>query len=171
MALFITLTRVQGSESGKLIYRTLVDLKPENLLFVTKDPDSPVVVADFGIAKTLDWQDGPLHTLVGSFGYTAPEILNRLGHGKPADMWSIGVITYNLLSGYSPFQSDNLQDLLEECLSGSIVFHERYWKDVSDDAKDFIMSLIVPEPHKRLTSEVRKSTFKCWVIPEFPVLT
>ncbi|CAG9985136.1 unnamed protein product [Clonostachys byssicola] len=144
------LDAVNYLHQNKIVHR---DLKPENLLFVTKDPDSPVVVADFGIAKTLDWQDGPLHTLVGSFGYTAPEILNRSGHGKPADMWSIGVITYTLLSGYSPFQSDNLPDLLEECLSGSVIFHERYWKDVSDDAKDFIMNLIVPEPHKRLTSE------------------
>ncbi|CAG9953753.1 unnamed protein product [Clonostachys rosea f. rosea IK726] len=82
-----------------------------------------------------------------------PEIMDRKGHGKPADMWSMGVITYTLLCGYSPFRSENLRDLLEECTTGSVVFHERYWKDVSNDAKDFIMHLILPDPEKRWTSE------------------
>ncbi|CAG9953750.1 unnamed protein product [Clonostachys rosea f. rosea IK726] len=79
--------------------------------------------------------------------------MDRKGHGKPADMWSMGVITYTLLCGYSPFRSENLRDLLEECTTGSVVFHERYWKDVSNDAKDFIMHLILPDPEKRWTSE------------------
>ncbi|CAH0049415.1 unnamed protein product [Clonostachys solani] len=129
------------------------DLKPENLLYVTRDPDSEVVLADFGIAKTLDKKEESLQTMAGSFGYAAPEIMDRKGHGKPADMWSMGVITYTLLCGYSPFRSENLRDLLEECTTGSVVFHERYWKDVSNDAKDFIMHLILPEPEKRWTSE------------------
>ncbi|CAG9971713.1 unnamed protein product [Clonostachys byssicola] len=129
------------------------DLKPENLLYVTRDPDSEVVLADFGIAKTLDKKEESLQTMAGSFGYAAPEIMDRKGHGKPADMWSMGVITYTLLCGYSPFRSENLRDLLEECTTGSVVFHERYWKDVSNDAKDFIMHLILPDPEKRWTSE------------------
>jgi calcium/calmodulin-dependent protein kinase I len=93
--------------------------------------------------------------MAGSFGYAAPEVMDRKGHGKPVDMWSMGVITYTLLCGYSPFRSENLRDLLEECSSGSVVFHERYWKEVSNDAKDFILHLIVPEPEKLWTSEVR----------------
>lgn len=93
--------------------------------------------------------------MAGSFGYAAPEVMDRKGHGKPVDMWSMGVITYTLLCGYSPFRSENLRDLLEECSSGSVVFHERYWKDVSNDAKDFILKLIVPEPEKRWSSQVR----------------
>lgn len=132
-----------------------IDLKPENLLYVTSDLDSDLVLADFGIAKTLDNKEERLQTMAGSFGYAAPEVMDRKGHGKPVDMWSMGVITYTLLCGYSPFRSENLRDLLEECSSGSVVFHERYWKDVSPDAKDFILKLIVPEPEKRWTSEVR----------------
>lgn len=130
-------------------------MKPENLLYVTRDLDSEIVLADFGIAKTLDSKEESLQTMAGSFGYAAPEVMDRKGHGKPVDMWSMGVITYTLLCGYSPFRSENLRDLLEECSSGSVVFHERYWKDVSNDAKDFILHLIVPEPEKRWTSEVR----------------
>lgn len=130
------------------------DLKPENLIYVTPDDDSDLVLADFGIAKTLDSKDETLKTMAGSFGYAAPEVMAKQGHGKPVDMWSMGVITYTLLCGYSPFRSENLQDLLEECTRGNVIFHERYWKDVSSDAKDFINCLLVPEPNKRWTSEV-----------------
>ncbi|KAK5101431.1 Calmodulin-dependent protein kinase cmk2 [Lithohypha guttulata] len=128
------------------------DLKPENLLYRTKDPDSQLVLADFGIAKMLDSPGEVLTTMAGSFGYAAPEVMLKQGHGKAVDMWSLGVITYTLLCGYSPFRSENLSDLVEECKSGRIIFHERYWKDVSKDAKEFIMSLLQPDPKKRVTS-------------------
>lgn len=91
--------------------------------------------------------------MAGSFGYAAPEVMLKRGHGKAVDMWSLGVITYTLLCGYSPFRSENLTDLIEECRTGRIIFHERYWKDVSQDAKDFILTLLQPEPSKRVTSE------------------
>lgn len=120
---------------------------------MTKEPDSALVLADFGIAKMLDSNDGVLSTMAGSFGYAAPEIMLKQGHGKPVDMWSLGVITYTLLCGYSPFRSDNVKDLVEECKRGHIIFHGRYWKDVSEDAKKFITSLLQPDPRDRLTSE------------------
>ena len=133
----------------------MVDLKPENLLYLTNDDHSPLVLADFGIAKMLDSKDEVLTTMAGSFGYAAPEIMIKQGHGKPVDMWSLGVITYTLLCGYSPFRSESLVDLVDECQAGRIVFHERYWKDVSEDAKSFIRSLLQPKPDDRATSEVR----------------
>lgn len=92
--------------------------------------------------------------MAGSFGYAAPEIMLKRGHGKPVDMWSLGVITYTLLCGYSPFRSENLSDLIEECKNGRVIFHERYWKDVSKDAKDFILTLLQPDPKNRATSTV-----------------
>ncbi|GAP83422.1 putative calcium calmodulin-dependent protein kinase [Rosellinia necatrix] len=128
------------------------DLKPENLLYQTKDPHSDLVLADFGIAKMLDTKDEVLTTMAGSFGYAAPEVMLKKGHGKPVDMWSMGVITYTLLCGYSPFRSENLQDLIDECSTANVVFHDRYWRDVSDDAKDFIMNLLRPDPEDRWSS-------------------
>lgn len=139
----------------RALTRDIVDLKPENLLYVTREPDSNLILADFGIAKTLDRKEETLKTMAGSFGYAAPEVMEQKGHGKPVDMWSMGVITYTLLCGYSPFRSENLRDLLRECTAAPVPFHERYWKDVSQDAKDFILGLIVPEPEKRWTSKVR----------------
>ncbi|KAK3066306.1 hypothetical protein LTS18_001831, partial [Coniosporium uncinatum] len=77
----------------------------------------------------------------------------KKGHGKPVDLWSLGVITYTLLCGYSPFRSENLGDLIEECKdSRNPVFHPRYWNEVSDDAKDFIKCLLKPDPRQRPTS-------------------
>lgn len=111
------------------------------------------MLADFGIAKMLDSKEAVLTTMAGSFGYAAPEIMLKQGHGRPVDMWSLGVITYTLLCGYSPFRSENVADLIEESKSGRIVFHGRYWKDVSVEAKEFILNLLQPDPSKRLTSE------------------
>ncbi|OCT49319.1 Calcium/calmodulin-dependent protein kinase [Cladophialophora carrionii] len=129
------------------------DLKPENLLYLTREPDSELVLADFGIAKTLESPGAVLTSMAGSFGYAAPEVMLKQGHGKAVDMWSLGVITYTLLCGYSPFRSENLADLVDECRSGRIIFHERYWKDVSKDAKEFILTLLQPEPKRRATSK------------------
>ena len=129
------------------------DLKPENLLYVTRAANSELVLADFGIAKHLDTPDGMLKTMAGSFGYAAPEVMLKKGHSKPVDMWSLGVITYTLLCGYSPFRSESLADLIDETKHGRVVFHERYWKDVSQEAKDFILTLLKPDPHDRATSE------------------
>ncbi|KAK9436269.1 Calcium/calmodulin-dependent/calcium-dependent protein kinase [Metarhizium brunneum] len=144
------MTAVDYLHDNDVVHR---DLKPENLLYVTRESDSDLVLADFGIAKTLDSKEETLKTMAGSFGYAAPEVMEQKGHGKPVDMWSMGVITYTLLCGYSPFRSENLRDLLRECTAAPVPFHERYWKDVSPDAKDFILGLIVPEPEKRWTSK------------------
>lgn len=129
------------------------DLKPENLIYLTKAEDSTLVLADFGIAKHLDSPDGMLKTMAGSFGYAAPEIMLKQGHGKPVDMWSMGVITYTLLCGYSPFRSENMADLIEETRHGRVIFHERYWKDVSKEAKEFIMTMLQPDAKKRATAQ------------------
>ena len=122
------------------------------------------MLADFGIAKMLDTQDEVLTTMAGSFGYAAPEVMLKKGHGKPVDMWSLGVITYTLLCGYSPFRSENLQDLIDECCNGKVVFHERYWKDVSDDAKNFIGHLLQPDPEDRATSEVSQTVASKYIL-------
>lgn len=130
-----------------------IDLKPENLLYLTAAADSELVLADFGIAKMLHNPSEVLTSMAGSFGYAAPEVMLKKGHGKAVDMWSLGVITYTLLCGYSPFRSETLTDLIEECRAGRIIFHERYWKGVSQDAKAFILDLLQADPSKRVTSD------------------
>ncbi|KAI3601465.1 calcium calmodulin-dependent protein [Moniliophthora roreri] len=128
------------------------DLKPENILYRTKDEHSDIVIADFGIAKHLHSPEEQLHSLAGSIGYVAPEVLSNEGHGKPVDIWSTGIITYVLLCGYSPFRSEDIKTLIRETTEAKIEFHERYWKNVSVEAKNFIKSLLNPDPAKRPTA-------------------
>ncbi|KAM0751048.1 Pkinase-domain-containing protein [Meredithblackwellia eburnea MCA 4105] len=127
------------------------DLKPENLLYIKPGSDD-LVIADFGIAKHIDAGE-VLHSLAGSPGYAAPEVLLKKGHGTKVDIWSIGVITYTLLCGYTPFRATETSELAEECSNARLEFHDRYWKKVSDEAKDFIKHLIRPNPDERPTAE------------------
>ncbi|KDQ23098.1 hypothetical protein PLEOSDRAFT_1049840, partial [Pleurotus ostreatus PC15] len=143
------LSGVQYLHDHDIVHR---DLKPENILYRTKDPDSDIVIADFGIAKHLHSPEEQLHSLAGSFGYVAPEVLNKEGHGKAVDIWSTGIVTYVLLCGYSPFRSDDVRVLIRETTEAKIEFHERYWRNVSIQAKDFIRSLLNPNPKERPTA-------------------
>ncbi|KAI0033614.1 kinase-like domain-containing protein [Vararia minispora EC-137] len=128
------------------------DLKPENILYRTRDDASDIVIADFGIAKHLHSSAEQLTSLAGSFGYVAPEVLNKQGHGKPVDLWSTGIITYVLLCGYSPFRSDDVKELVRETTEAKIVFHDRYWKSVSPASKAFIRALLAADPAARPTA-------------------
>ncbi|EOR01424.1 hypothetical protein E3P92_01584 [Wallemia ichthyophaga] len=136
--------------SNNVVHR---DIKPENILYKSKDAGSGVVIADFGISQRLDSHNAQITSLAGSVGYAAPEILNNDAHSKPVDLWAIGVVTYVLLCGYSPFRSEELSELIKETNRGKIEFHERYWSKVSDHAKDFVKALLQPDPSKRLTAE------------------
>jgi serine/threonine protein kinase len=63
------------------------------------------------------------------------------------------IITYVLLCGYSPFRSEDTKDLIRETTEAKIEFHDRYWKNVSEQAKGFIRSLLKPDPAGRPTAE------------------
>jgi len=127
------------------------DLKPENLLL--KDPDNinEVKIADFGLSKIIG--GSALMTACGTPGYVAPEVLNAAGYDKEVDLWSIGVITYILLCGFPPFYNENLPELFEQIMNAEYDFPEDYWKDISENAKDFIRKLLIVDPKKRLTGK------------------
>ncbi|WVN87215.1 uncharacterized protein L203_102392 [Cryptococcus depauperatus CBS 7841] len=127
------------------------DLKPENILYKTREQDSPLVIADFGIAKHLE-PDEELIEAAGSLGYAAPEVLMGKPHGRKVDCWSIGIITYTLLCGYPPFRLDDRTGLLQEMTRGRIMFHDRYWSKVSGTARSFVRALLEADPKKRLSS-------------------
>ncbi|KAF8951251.1 hypothetical protein CPC16_009096 [Podila verticillata] len=137
------ISAIEYLHSKNVVHR---DLKPENLLYKDNTPESKLMIVDFGISKTMDSEDQVLTTMCGSYGYAAPEVLLRKGHGKPVDMWSIG------LCGYAPFQAENDQQLVAEIARCNVVFHERYWRDVSVEARDFIKCLLRAHPDKRLTA-------------------
>ncbi|KAI8979153.1 kinase-like domain-containing protein [Mycotypha africana] len=127
------------------------DMKPENLLFRNRDSDADLLICDFGIAK-LSNEISSLDEICGSPGYVAPEVLLQEGYGAPVDMWAMGVITYTLLCGYLPFQAEDQAQLIDEITHARYDFHERYWRNISLDAKNFIRSLLHLNAKERLTA-------------------
>ena len=85
---------IQYLHQNNIVHR---DLKPENLIFRSPEEDSDLLIADFGLSRiTADPNDHGLKTYAGTPGYLAPEIIQKTGHGKPVDMWAIGVMSYFL---------------------------------------------------------------------------
>ncbi|OMJ24747.1 Calcium/calmodulin-dependent protein kinase [Smittium culicis] len=130
------------------------DIKPENFLFLNKEPNSPLMLADFGISRIISDNNEILTTVCGSYGYTAPEILLRKGHSKPVDIWSLGTVTFSILCGYSPFwKYEKMPEMLFAMQNKMVEFDERYWWGISEEAKDFIIKCLDPNPETRMTAD------------------
>ncbi|XP_006455374.1 hypothetical protein AGABI2DRAFT_194968 [Agaricus bisporus var. bisporus H97] len=130
------------------------DLKPENLLFRTVAEDADIMIADFGLSRVMeDEKLTKLTEVCGTPGYMAPEIFKRVGHGKPVDVWAMGVITYFLLAGYTPFDRDTQQEEMEAIMAGNYKFEPvEYWENVSETAKDFVRTCLTVDPLERPTA-------------------
>eukprot|EP00850_Spirogloea_muscicola_P016457 SM000133S26823 [mRNA] locus=s133:220551:231951:- [translate_table: standard] len=130
------------------------DLKPENIL-LTERPGARgryvAKIADFGLAVVLDGTER-LAEFVGSPYYAAPEVI--LGtHGKEADVWSLGVILYILLSGVPPFWGDSDTDIYNAICSNEPDLECEPWPSVSADAKCLLRGLLRSDPAHRLTAQ------------------
>ncbi|CAI5470113.1 unnamed protein product [Closterium sp. Yama58-4] len=126
------------------------DLKPENFLFANKMEESPLKATDFGLS---DFRKPGKHftDVVGSAYYVAPEVLKRRS-GPESDVWSIGVITYILLSGRRPFWDKTEAGIFNEVLKKKPDFREKPWPQISASAKDFVKKLLKKDPRARPTA-------------------
>merc|ERR1719454_1118582 len=132
------------------------DLKPENILLSSKERYTDVKISDFGLAKIS--RDYPRtlprsHSICGSDFYLAPEVIKQEEYGREIDIWSIGVITYVLLSGSLPFFHNVLHKLYRQIVERDLSFPEQQWRNVSKGALDFILRLLQIRPGDRLTAE------------------
>ncbi|KIJ26370.1 hypothetical protein M422DRAFT_62150 [Sphaerobolus stellatus SS14] len=145
------LKAVQYIHDAGIVHR---DLKPENLLFRSKAEDSDIMIADFGLSRVMEEEKLRVLTEVcGTPGYMAPEIFLRTGHSKPVDIWAIGVITYFLLCGYTPFDRDTQQQEMQAIIDGDYKFEPaEYWAGVSQTAKDFVVDCLTHDPNQRPTA-------------------
>ncbi|CAH1796944.1 unnamed protein product [Owenia fusiformis] len=136
------------------------DLKPENLLYENNADDSKLKIADFGLSKVVS-AEVQMQTVCGTPGYCAPEVLLGRKYTSAVDLWSVGVITYILLCGYEPFYCEQEADMYKKIIKCDYEFHESWWSDVSENAKDLVRKLLVTDPEKRLTA--REALQHQWV--------
>ncbi|KAI9340031.1 kinase-like domain-containing protein [Zopfochytrium polystomum] len=137
------------------------DLKPENILYRTQDERSDIVIADFGVSNIVV-EGELLQTLCGSPAYAAPEVVTRAGHGKPADMWSVGVISYTVLMGYGPWwYCREVSEMLEAVGKGQWAFESPAVDNISQSAQDFVTSLMQLQPERRPTA--RQAMAHVWI--------
>jgi calcium-dependent protein kinase len=86
--------------------------------------------------------------LVGSPYYVAPEVLKK-NYAYEADLWSLGVILYILLSGLPPFWGDNEEQIFKMVLKGHVDFETEPWPKISSAAKDLVKKLLTMDATKR----------------------
>ncbi|XP_050953449.1 myosin light chain kinase 2, skeletal/cardiac muscle [Labeo rohita] len=140
----------EGVQYMHQMYVLHLDLKPENILLVNRSSHQ-VKIIDFGLARRYK----PREKLKVSFGtpeFLAPEVVNFDFVSFPTDMWTLGVVTYMLLSGLSPFLGDDDSQTLNNVLMGNWYFDEDAFEHVSAEARDFVSNLLIRERSGRLSA-------------------
>ncbi|XP_024965466.1 serine/threonine-protein kinase ATG1c-like isoform X2 [Cynara cardunculus var. scolymus] len=134
---------------NQIIHR---DLKPQNLLLSTNDDNSTLKIADFGFARSLQPR-GLAETLCGSPLYMAPEIMQLHKYDAKADLWSVGAILFQLVTGRTPFTGNNQIQLLQNIMKSTELQFPPDVKDLSYECIDLCRKLLRQNPVERLTFE------------------
>lgn len=126
-----------------IVYR---DLKPENVLL---DHRGHIRLTDFGLSKEgIISSSSGANSFCGTPEYLAPEILNRQGHGRAVDWWSLGALLYEMLTGLPPFYCQDRERLFEKIRRSEL----SYPSTVRPDAKTLLKGLLTKDPNTRLGS-------------------
>ena len=122
--------------SKEIVYR---DLKPENIMIGS---DGYLQLIDFGFAKVVTKR---AYTICGTPEYIAPEILLNQGHGKPVDWWTLGILLYEMLAGYPPFQDDDPMNIYRKIINTK----PRYPDGFDSNLKSLVKHLLRRDLSKR----------------------
>lgn len=153
----IKLFFMQLAEAMKVLYSKKIvhrDLKPQNiLLMLTPCPEDPKMsnitlkVADFGVARFL--RPGNLAaTCCGTSWYMAPEVLMRRAYDSKADLWSLGVIAYECLTGTVPYKGE--MEALNRYFKNNVNVSSKIPADTNSDLKHFLIGLLKRNPNERM---------------------
>uniref|UniRef100_A0A8C4GS99 Ribosomal protein S6 kinase n=1 Tax=Dicentrarchus labrax TaxID=13489 RepID=A0A8C4GS99_DICLA len=149
-----TLTKtVEYLHSQGVVHR---DLKPSNIRYAD-DSGVPecIRICDFGFAKQLRAENGLLMTPCYTATFMAPEVLKKQGYDAACDIWSLGILLYTIIAGFSPFASsseDTAEEILAQIGCGKFVITGGNWDLVSNTAKDIVIKMLHVDPHQRLTA-------------------
>ncbi|KAL4622033.1 hypothetical protein ACB092_06G268000 [Castanea dentata] len=139
---------LQVLQEKHLIHR---DLKPQNLLLTTGEVTPLLKIGDFGFARSLTPQ-GLADTLCGSPLYMAPEIIRNQKYDAKADLWSVGAILFQLVTGKPPFDGNSQLQLFQNILTSTeLQFPQGALEELHPDCVDLCRSLLRQDPVQRLT--------------------
>jgi protein-serine/threonine kinase len=99
------------------------DIKPENILL---DADGAVKLADFGWSNFFNEDHQKRQTYCGTPEYLAPEMIKQSGHDKSLDIWNLGVLLFELLTGSPPFEGSNQSILFDNILNHKVKWPTRF---------------------------------------------
>lgn len=141
------------------------DIKPENFLLSKPGPDGQIKAADFGLSQF--YRGGRnFRSLVGSAYFVAPEVLQR-NYGPQADVWSLGVCLYILLTGLPPFEGTTEEEIFEKILHADVDYSVAPWPLLSRSAKDIVQRMLTRDPFKRPTpAQLLQHTWLCMAGPD-----
>ncbi|XP_031490526.1 serine/threonine-protein kinase ATG1t [Nymphaea colorata] len=129
------------------------DLKPENILLSTPNCDAVLKISDFGLSRTIGPGDNA-ETVCGSPLYMAPEVLQFQKYDEKVDLWSLGVIAFELLNGYPPFKGRNNVQLLQGITNSTrLPFSELILPKLHPDCVEMCTRLLCKNPDNRLSFE------------------
>jgi len=117
----------------------------------TTDKAIPKIV-DFGLSKII----GPNETAIepfGTLGYVAPEVLKKQPYTFSCDVWSLGCITYALISGSLPFDHNDQKELIRMTMEDTLKFDLSVWDRVTTGCKSLITDLLKKNSSQRITLE------------------
>ncbi len=143
---------LQAAHSENIIHR---DLKPGNIFIVLNGGErEKVKILDFGLAKNLGDGGDDLtrtDTIMGTFKYMAPEqtLGKRDAYDHRVDIYAVGVIMYELLTGEVPFKGENVLDLLEKIRNEKPIRPRRHDKDIPGYVEEIILKAMEKDPKKR----------------------
>ena len=122
------------------------DIKPENVVL---DHNMVAKLTDFGWSNYMPGDDSKRTTVCGTPVYLAPEIINNRGHDERVDIWCIGVLMFELMTGFAPFQGDDVKTVKYNISRLKI----RWPREMDRDAADLISRILKYNPEERISLE------------------
>ena len=141
---------IEYLHNHNILYR---DLKPENILISS---DGHIKLVDFGLARE-NVKDNVIKSFCGSPNYLSPEMIKKQGASKATDIYGIGAVLYELVSGTTPFYGNDLRTLYNNIIKKKLLFPEFF----SETLKDLLKKLLEKNPKKRIgiIEDIKKHNF------------
>lgn len=123
------------------------DIKPSNIMLT---PDNDVRIIDFGIALLRDADVSRIEGLAGSPSYMSPEQVESADITPASDIYSLGAVMYELLTGYRPFRANTLVRLLNQIVYATPAPLHSLRSGIADELEQLVMAVMAKEPRNRL---------------------